>query len=384
MAKKRQRGNGAGTVYPRKNRDGKVTGYRGSYFAPDGKRRYVSAKRKGDAERALREAMTDADRGLVFDATNQSVSEYMTHWLEDFAKANLSSRTYHNYKLQIREHIVPAFGKMKLSKLDTPNIQALYTAKLQDGLKPASIRYIHAVLRCALEKAVDLRLIARNPAASARPPKIRQEEITPLDIEQTRVLLEAAKGDRFECLYVLSLTCGLRMGESLGLRWADIDLDAGTLRVNRQLQRMRRDGDRSGTLVFSESKNVSRRTVDLPQRAVEALRSHRKRQLEERVQATYYEDSGLIFATGKGTPLDAQNIVNRYFKPLLRQAGLPDIRWHDLRHTYATLLLSRGTHPTYVQKSLGHASVQLTLDRYSHWMPSMGRNTAEGIDEALG
>jgi integrase len=101
-------------------------------------------------------------------------------------------------------------------------------------------------------------------------------------------------------------------------------------------------------------------------------------QLEERVQATYYEDSGLVFATAKGTPLDAQNIVNRYFKPLLRQAGLPDIRWHDLRHTYATLLLSRGTHPTYVQKSLGHASVQLTLDRYSHWMPSMGRNTADG------
>src|SRR5215203_4429638 len=127
MAKKRQRGNGAGTVYPRKNRDGKVTSYRGSYFAPDGKRRYVSAKRKCDAERSLREAMTDADRGLVFDASNQTIADYMTRWLEDFAKPNLASRTYHNYKLQIREHIIPAFGRMKLSKLDTPNIQALYT-----------------------------------------------------------------------------------------------------------------------------------------------------------------------------------------------------------------------------------------------------------------
>jgi integrase len=191
-------------------------------------------------------------------------------------------------------------------------------------------------------------------------------------------------GDRHECLYVLSLTCGLRMGEALGLKWTDIDLDAGTLRVNRQIQRMRRDGDKSGTLVFSEPKNASRRTVDLPQRAVEALGSHRTRQLEEKLRATHYEDSGLVFATGKGTPLDAQNIVNRHFKPLLKRASLPDIRWHDLRHTYATLLLCRGTHPTYVQKSLGHASVQLTLDRYSHWMPSMGRNTAEGIDEALG
>jgi integrase len=169
MAKKRQRGNGAGTVYPRKNRDGKVTSYRGSYFAPDGRRRYVSAKRKGDAERALREAMTDADRGLTFDASNQTVSGYMTRWLEDFAKGTIAPRTYHNYKLQIREHIVPAFGTMKLSKLDTPNIQALYTAKLRDGLKPSSVRYIHAVLHCALEKAVELRLIPRNPAASARP-----------------------------------------------------------------------------------------------------------------------------------------------------------------------------------------------------------------------
>jgi integrase len=164
------------------------------------------------------------------------------------------------------------------------------------------------------------------------------------------------------------------------MRWSDVDLDAKTLRVSRQLQRVR-DG---GGLVFSEPKNASRRTVDLPQRAVEALRSHRKKQAEEKLRATGYRDSGLVFATGKGTPLDAKNIINRFFKPLLKRAKLPDIRWHDLRHTYATLLLARGTHPTYVQKSLGHASVQLTLDRYSHWMPSMGRNTAEGIDAALG
>src|SRR5829696_6391954 len=150
-----------------------------------------------------------------FDASNQTVSGYMTHWLEDFAKGTIAPRTYHNYRLQIREHIVPAFGTMRLSKLDTPNIQALYTAKLRDSLKPSSVRYIHAVLHCALEKAVELRLIPRNPAASARPPKIRQEEITPLDVEQTRVLLAAAKDDRFECLYGLSLTCGLRMGEAL-------------------------------------------------------------------------------------------------------------------------------------------------------------------------
>ena len=270
---------------------------------------------------------------------------------------------------------------MKLSKLDTPNIQALYTAKLRDGLKPSSVRYIHAVLHCALRKALELRLIPRNPAATARPPKIRQEEITPLDGQKARLLLEAARGDRFECLYALSLTCGLRMGEALGLRWSDIDLEAGTLRVDRQVQRIREGGG----LVFSEPKNASRRTIDLPQRPVEALRSHRKRQVEEQLEAgDKWQGNGLVFASLKGTPLDAQNIVNRYFKPLLRRTGLPDIRWHDLRHTCATLLLGRGVHPKMVQHLLGHASIQLTLDRYSHWIPSVGRATAERMDDALG
>jgi len=232
-----------------------------------------------------------------------------------------------------------------------------------------------------LKKAVELRLIPRNPAASARPPRIRQEEITPLDARQARVLLEAAKDDRFECLYVLSLTCGLRMGEALGLKWSDIDFEAGTLRVNRQLQHIR-DG---GGLVFSEPKNASRRTIDLPQRALKALKIHRKRQLEEQLMsATNREDNDLVFTSRKGTPLDAQNIVNRYFKPLLRRIELPDIRWHDLRHTCATLLLGRGVHPKMVQHLMGHASIQLPLDRYSHWIPSMGRHAADGMDEALG
>jgi integrase len=384
MGRKKQQGNGSGTIYARKNKDGKTIGYRGSYFTPDGRRRYVSAKTKTGCREKLRRVMSDADQGFVFDAGNQTVGGYIVCWLEDFAKADLAQRTYHNYQLQIRKHIIPAFGTMRLSKLDTPNIQALYSAKLRDGLKPSSVRYIHAVLHRALSKAVDLRLIARNPAASADPPKVRQEEITPLDTDQTRVFLNAAHGEKHEALYVLSLTCGLRIGESLGLKWSDIDLEAGTLRVNRQLQRMRKEGDKSGTLVFSEPKNASRRTIDLPQRAIEALRNHRKTQLEEKLRASSYEDSGFVFATSKGTPLDAQNIVNRHFKPLLKRTGLPDKRWHDLRHTCATLLLGRGVHPKLVQHLLGHASITITLDLYSHWIPSMGRHAADGMDEALG
>lgn len=208
---------------------------------------------------------------------------------------------------------------------------------------------------------------------------------TPLDSEQARTFLQTASttGARFEALYVVSLTVGLRICEVLGLKWSDIDFEKGTLRVNRQLQRMRRDGEKSGTLEFSESKDASRRTVDLPKRAIESLTNHRKLQLEEKMAATYYEDSGLIFATGTGSPLDAQNVVNRPFKPLLKSVGLSDIRWHDLRHSCFTLLLSRGVHPKYVQHLAGHASIQPTLDRYSHWMPSMGKHTASAMDAAL-
>jgi integrase len=367
-------------IYKRK--DGRYEG-RYTVDTPDGPvRKRVYGRKYKEVQKKLAEAMGDAARGIVFDDENMTVSEYMTRWLEDSAKGDLAPRTYHNYRLQIRQHISPTIGRLKLSKLTAAHVQSLYAAKLREGLKPSSVRYIHAVLHRGLEQAVRFSLIPFNPAARVDPPKVRQEEITPLDSEQARVFLEAAKGDKFEALYVLSLTVGLRMGEALGLKRSDINLDAKTLRVNRQLQRIR-DG---GGLVFSEPKNASRRTVDLPQRAVEALRSHRKRQQvgEQLAAGAKWIDNGLVFATGKGTPLDAQNVVNRHFKPLLKRAGLPEIRWHDLRHSCFTILLARGTHPKYVQHLAGHASIQLTLDRYSHWMPSMGRNTADGMDEALG
>jgi integrase len=336
-------------IYRRK--DGRYEG-RYTVHTPDGPvRKRVYGRKYKEVQRKLAEAMGDAARGIVFDDENMTVSEYMTRWLEDSAKGDLGHRAYHNYRLQIRRHISPSLGRIKLSKLTATHVQSLYAAKLRDGLKPSSVRYIHAVLHRALEQAVRFNLMPFNPAARVDPPKVRQEEITPLDTEQARIFLAAARGDRFEALDVLSLTVGLRMGEALGLRWSDIDFDAKTLRVSRQLQRVR-DG---GGLVFSEPKNASRRTVDLPQRAVEAFRSHRKRQMGEQLRSgSEWQDYGLVFASGKGTPLDAQNIVNRHFKPLLKRAGLPNIRWHDLRHTYATLLLAQGTHPSYVQKSLGH------------------------------
>jgi integrase len=352
------------------------------------KRRTVYGKTRGEVRDKLAKALAERADGLVFDDENMTVGEYVTRWLEDSAKGGLAHRTYANYKLQLRRHIVPAIGRVKLAKLNPAHVQGLYAAKLREGLKPSSVRYMHSVLRRSLEQAVRWNLIPRNQAAIVDPPKVWKEEIKPLDPEQARAFLRAAgeAGDRYEALYVLSLAAGLRMGEALGLKWSDVDLAGGSLRVNRQLQRMRREEDagKPGRLVFSEPKNASRRTVDLPQRALAVLKRHRKRQLEVKLKAgSAYEDSGLVFTTAKGTPLDAQNVVNRHFKPLLKLAGLPDIRWHDLRHSCFTLLLSRGAHPKFVQHLAGHASIQLTLNRYSHWMPTMGKHTASAMDEAL-
>lgn len=228
MGKKKQQGNGSGTVYARKNKDGKITRYLGAYHTPDGKRRTVSAKTKTECREKLRQAMSDADKGIVFDTKGQTIGAFLERWLEDVVRPNKAHRTYSTHKQQVRSHIVPAIGRAKL--------------------------------------------------------EVCQEETEPLDAGQARSLLDAARGDRFEALYVLCLMAGLRQGEALGLKWSAVDLDAGTLQVQRQLQRVRRDGEKPGTLEFSEPKNASRRTVGLPQRAITALSAHRKRQLEELAQ----------------------------------------------------------------------------------------------------
>ncbi len=202
----------------------------------------------------------------------------------------------------------------------------------------------------------------------------------PLSESEVRTLLEVARGDRFEALYALAITTGLRRGELLGLRWDDVDLERGTLRVNRALVR------EGGRHAVGETKTRrGRRQVNLTPGTVNALRAHRKHQLEEKIRlAGLYEDRGLIFSTQRGTPINPENLVKRSFKPLLKRAGLPEIRFHDLRHTCATLLLGRGVHPKLVQELLGHATIAMTLDTYSHYLPSMGDQAAGVMGDALG
>lgn len=216
MAKKKRRGRGG--IRPVKGHDLYVARYTvETYEGP--KRRAVYAKTYEEAEILLNQALADRDKGLVFDAGAMTVAQYMNRWLVDCARGRVAYRTYDGYEQRVQDHINPGIGRIKLAKLSPANIQALYNKKLANGLSPGTMRAIYAVLHGALEQAVRWELIPRNPAASVDPPKLRQEEITPLDTDQACRLLEAAKGDRFDCLYVLALMCGIRRGELLGLRW---------------------------------------------------------------------------------------------------------------------------------------------------------------------
>jgi len=241
------------------------------------------------------------------------------------------------------------------------------------------VAHLHAVLHRALEQAAQWGLTPRNVAKLVTPPRPARREMATLSPEQARASLEAAEGDRLEALYVLALSTGMRQGELLALRWRDVDLEGGTLQVRATLQRTR-DG-----FQFAEPKTArSRRQVALTKPAVEALRRHRSRQLEERLQmGAAWEDNDLVFANEVGRPIEAGNLIRRSFHPLLDRAGLQHIRFHDLRHTAATLALGKGVHPKIVAEMLGHSQIAVTLDLYSHVTPTMQRQAAEALEAAL-
>lgn len=255
----------------------------------------------------------------------------------------------------------------------------LYREKLEDGLSPRTVRYIHVTLHKALKQAVADGLIPRNATEAVKPPQVRKEEIRPLTAEQVKILFEAVRGDRLETLYILAFHTGLRQGELLGLKWGDVDVEAGTLQVRRTLTTAK-----GGPELRAPKTKSTRRTVKLSPTALEALRSHLERQLREINQAgDLWRENGLIFASQSGEPLKRHYITTHLFKPLPKRARLPQIRFHDLRHTCATLLLIKNVNPKVVSEMLGHSSIAITLDTYSHVLPNMQSEAAIAMEDAL-
>lgn len=258
-------------------------------------------------------------------------------------------------------------------------MQGLYRTKLDGGLSPATVQKIHVVLHKALSQAVKWALLPRNVTEAVSVPRPDRREIRPLSAAEVRKLLEAARGDHLKALWVLAVHTGMRQGELLALKWTDVDLETGNVSVRRTLTR------ESGHYKLGEPKtNRSRRTVKLTGAATEALRDHLIYQMKEMDRlGDLYQDQGLVFTTDSGAPINPSNIRNRNLSRLLGLAGLPKIRFHDLRHTCATLLLSRNVHPMIVQEMLGHANVAITLDTYSHVLPGMSDQAAAAIEDAL-
>jgi integrase len=374
MAKRR--GNNEGSIYRRK--DGYWVGQYGVETAEGTKTRYIYGKTRAAVAEKLTRALADRNGGLTYDARKLTVGEYVERWIEDSVRDTVRQRTYERYEQIVRVHIKPVLGRVKLSALTPAHVRALYREKLDAGLAPRTVRYIHVTLSKALKQAVADGLIPLNAASSVKSPKPKKNEIRPLDREQVRAFFETVSGERLEPLYVLAVTAGLRAGELLGLKWEDLDLEAGMLQVRRSLSEAR-----SGR-IFESPKSGKGRSIRLTRRAVNALRAHRKRQLEERMKlAGLWQDHGLVFPSQVGTPLSGRNLI-RSFKRHLERGGLPQgFPFHDLRHTCATLLLRQGVDPKFVQELLGHSDVSLTLNVYSHVLPDMGDQAAIAMDAAL-
>jgi integrase len=342
------------------------------------KQKAVYGKTRVEAAEKLTKAMAERDGGLVFDAGNLTVGEYLERWLSDSVRDTVRQRTYEGYAHVVERHIAPSLGHVKLRALTPAHVRGLYRERLDAGLSPRTVRYAHTTLNKALSQTISDGLVPRSATASVKAPQPRHAEIRPLHREQVHALFKAVTGHRLEALYIVAVTAGLRQGELLGLLWEDIDLEAGMLQVRRTLSEAR-----SGR-IFETPKSGKGRQLRLTCKATEALRAHCGAQLEERKKLTkIWQDQGLVFPSQVGTPLSARN-PQRHFKSLLKRAGLSEsFRFHDLRHTCATLLLRQGVNPKFVQELLGHADVSLTLNVYSHVLPDMGDAASGAMDNAL-
>jgi integrase len=342
-------------------------------------RRHLYGSTKREVQDKLNRVLSKLQDGLEPPPAKQTVRQFLDHWVESTARPRLRPRTYVGYKQHVDTHIAPALGHLRLHALTPQQVQSMLAGLQLKKLAPRTIRGVRAVLRAALSDAIRWGLVARNAAALAHAPRVSRPELKVFSPEQAKMFLEALQGERLEALFTVSVASGLRLGEILGLRWVDVDLERRTLRVNQALQRVGKK------LRFVEPKSErSRRVVTLPSFALEALMRQQERQRGERLLAgSKWVDGGLVFTTTIGTPLDERN-VRRVFKAVLKSAELPAIRIHDLRHTTATLLLTRGVHPRVVMETLGHSQISLTLDTYSHVLPGLQAEAANRMQEALG
>lgn len=373
MAKKRA--NNEGSIYQRPN------GKWRAQVTIDGKRLSFTADTQKEGLAWILETKNQIEGGLTFEATDTTLKEFLGEWLTTVSSSN-SKGTYFSYNWTVEKRILPYIGNVNLMDLRPDRIQRFYNyLQKEKHLSPHAVAVTHKTLRVAMNHAVNLRLISRNPCSGTTPPKAEQVEMKFYDDRQVRSLLKTAKesADNFYALYYIAIHTGMRQAELIGLKWEDIDWSLSTLQVRRQIRHFRGAG-----YVFLEPKSKSgTRTIMLGKQALEALRNH-KREQERLIDSVGQDwtDLNLVFPSSAGTPLTASNI-RRDFRKLLAVSGLPKIRFHDLRHTAASLMLNHGIPVLIVSKRLGHAKASITLDVYGHLIPSQQEEAAQLMDDLM-
>ena len=373
-----RRGPGEGSIYQRQ--DGRWAG--SVHIGYEGGRR-IRKHVLGHSRTEVKEKLATVQR---LQAEQRPIPDlrirlgpYLRQWLEEVARPRVRASTFKSYREIVEGHLVPELGRIPLAKLTPADVQAFLNGRSAKNLSPRRVQYIHAVLRRALVTAERWGLVSRNVARLVDPPRATRHEITPLTPEQARQLIDAAIDDRHRALWITALGTGLRQGELLALRWEDVDLMAGRLWVRHTLANV------AGTLTLLEPKtDRSRRLVVLPEAVRAALQAHRTRQKMDRLVAgSRWTDSGHVFATMLGRPHHAATI-SRAFEHALARAELPHTRFHDLRHSAATFLLSQGFGLEDVKNLLGHSTIVLTSNTYGHVLEQRQHEMARGMDAVLG
>jgi integrase len=333
-----------------------------------------------EAKIALAKAIASRESGTLLNPDTTTVSELLDEWLR--AKAgSVTANTLHDYETTIRLHIKPTLGAVRIQKLTAARLQSQYTAWRDAGLSARVIRGCHMRLSQALDYGVRVKLLLHNPAKDAHPPRLAQARCDHWSPAEAAAFLNVAKQDSLASLWHLLLLEGLRRGEGLGLRWQDLDLEAGEARIVQSV--IPNKADRGSPIIQRRVKTTSgARSVRLTQETAQSLRAHRIRWLERKVAATDWEDNDLVFSTRTGKPINPTNLI-RQFRAIVATAGVRPIRLHDLRHSCASLLLLAGEHPKVVSDRLGHASVAITLDLYSHVSPRLQTQAAERMSELI-
>jgi integrase len=341
-------------------------------------------KTKKEAEKFLSEQLNAVDKGTYFEPKDISFAEYLDYWLENYAKPNTAVRTVEGYNYIITQHLKPSLGSIKIANLHPAHLQEYYTQKLLngklngEGLSATSVKHQHRLIHKVLKDAVKWQFLSRNVSDAVTPPKTKKTEMRIWDNEQVKKFLIAAKDSEYYPVYFTAIYTGMRRGEVLGLRWQDIDFENNLVYVRQSLQEVKKVG-----LTFKEPKSGKSRSISITSNVINELKKVCKNQLQNILLfGTGYNNLDLVFAQKSGKPLQPTE-MHRNFRKIIEISGLHYIRFHDLRHTHATLLLQQGVHPKIVSERLGHSTIGITMDTYTHVLPNMQKEAALQFEQLI-